>query len=117
MRIGDVQTRLNEDSVACRVEANITAKTDGVVEGRLDGEFTLAPKSLDEAGRRRNAASLFHSVGKLEGYFRYDTKKRAFTELKLVTKDVDHFMLGRMGPRKERYSLAAAIELLVPKKG
>ena len=57
---------------------------------------------------------MFKSAGKLVGYFTYDVKKKALTELKIVSQDVKYQHKGAFRPNKKPYTHEIGIELLPP---
>jgi hypothetical protein len=94
---GMVDTELAAESIEGRLELVATAAGDELVRGTVEGTFALEPQDLDEVGKRRNAAVLFTSSGRLAGRFTWDRCTRTFRELRVVASDVEFWWKPKKG--------------------
>ncbi|MCA8951932.1 MAG: hypothetical protein KDE27_20655 [Planctomycetes bacterium] len=93
---GQVDTELGVDAIAGELALVPERSANGRIEGRVEGRFDLAPKSLAEVGKRESAACLFESRGRLVGEFALDIAT-ATLRLRVVARDVDFEWHSRGG--------------------
>ena len=86
---GMVDTELDADSIGGTLRLVVESRVGAVVEGRVEGEFHLAPKTKREVAKRENAACMFESQGRLQGHFTIDAKTGRILALRAVATDVD----------------------------
>jgi hypothetical protein len=85
---GQVDTELRPQSIDGALELVAETVDERHVRGRVEGTFALTPADKDEVGKRRGAAALFASHGRLAGRFAFDRAAGTFVALRVAAHDV-----------------------------
>lgn len=100
---GGVAPKLAAQSIGGALVLHAVEIDERWITGRLTGSYSMKPTTLEEAGRRREAASLFESKGTLVGEFIFDRQEGTFRNLRFVAVDVEYRWINRMSGSPPNY--------------
>ena len=99
---GQVDTELDDGSITGGIELVVETASERELCGRVEGTFALEPARLEEAGKRKGAAGLFTSRGRLAGRFTVDRATGALAALRAAATEVT-FVTDPGKQRREDY--------------